>query len=634
MKHCLLAAAAALVVVPLQAAERTPEQLLPPTTQVYARWDGIAAHKEAYAQSARGQMFAGESGKALDALWGKLMRQAKLSLVGEPLLQGKAADELMKSHADVKALLGLPKLLAQTGIVAGFEIRPPVYDLKTLYDLARGDPAARERLSVPQFQITLIAPGAAEKPELAAAVRLMKSGSASIKEQAILDRKVTSIEAPNETALVASWAEGPHFVLAVSNQPIEKIVAKVKDAGAGITANPLVAKLAGFKDFRVVTRGFLDAGAAARSFEKLARDYAPEVWGVLEELGLTGIKSACFWDGFEGDESRGVVEIDFAGQRRGLTRMFAPDPASRERPRPLRIEDLPPMPADLTRFAAIRWDLGSAYELFHLFDINGLFNDGADKDVPVAERLRKHKEAFLAQADDAVGFKLAELFAALDDKVITYQAPSDGILNVGQVLMIGVKDEKALRRSMDMLAKKIEGLSRNVLTVRKRDCLGVEVREFTVKAKSPVTPACAICDGWLVIGMQPQPVRGFIHRAKGKLPVWKPDARTAATLAQMPRDCCVLQVADPRPTLNWLLNGAPIVAGLLTGRDDKEPFIEPGIFPHAGEATKPLFANVMWCRDDGKTMRWESRDSLWLPLEFMGMELIGVYFGVAGGLAF
>ena len=55
-----------LAITSAQASERTPEQLLPPTTQFYAKWDGVAAHAGAYARSARGQMFSGESGKALD----------------------------------------------------------------------------------------------------------------------------------------------------------------------------------------------------------------------------------------------------------------------------------------------------------------------------------------------------------------------------------------------------------------------------------------------------------------------------------------------------------------------------------------------------------------------------------------
>src|SRR5262249_6121331 len=157
----------------------------------------------------------------------------------------------------------------------GFEIRPPAYDLKTLYELVKGDPAARERLSVPQFQVTLIIPGGANKRELLAAISMMKAGSASIKEQFILERKVTSIEAQNEPAFVAAWAEGQHFVLAVSNQPLEKMVAKIKEAGAGITGTPLYKKLTEFKEFRVVTRGFVDIANALTSFEKLAKAYAP-----------------------------------------------------------------------------------------------------------------------------------------------------------------------------------------------------------------------------------------------------------------------------------------------------------------------------------------------------------------------
>ena len=41
----------------------------------------------------------------------------------------------------------------------------------------------------------------------------------------------------------------------------------------------------------------------------------------------------------------------------------------------------------------------------------------------------------------------------------------------------------------------------------------------------------------------------------------------------------------------------------------------------------------MWCVDDCKVMRWESRDSLWLPLEVIGMEFLSFYLG-AIGLAF
>jgi hypothetical protein len=433
----------------------------------------------------------------------------------------------------------------------------------------------------------------------------------------------------------AGWTEANHFVFTVANVATDRVVRKIKDAGAGVTANPLFKKLGTFKDFAVVTRGYVDVASTVSTWNSVLKAFEPELWAIADASGLTGIKSACFWDGFEGEESRGVIEIEFAGKRKGLARMFQPQLSKNgvDRPAILKMDDLPPLPADLTRFLAARLDPGSVYEvgsLIYMTLLGGLdpaIND--EKKLPAAERLQKRREAIAQEVDGALGFKIADLFATLGDKVVTYHASSDGLPLSGQVLAISVKDVRGLKRYLDLIGKKIESGSGKDVSIRKRDCLGIEVREFVVKERSPVTVSYAICDGWLVIGLQPQPVRGFIHRVKGNLPTWKPDERTAKTLAQLPADRCVLQVADPRATLQWFLGAGPILTSVL-GREFAG-IIEAGIIPHAGEASKHLFPNVMWCKDDGKTMRWESRDSLWLPLEVVGLESIVAGYAMAFG---
>ena len=42
-----------------------PEKLLPASTQIYVHWDGIRAHQAAYDNSARGMMYAGDTGKLM-----------------------------------------------------------------------------------------------------------------------------------------------------------------------------------------------------------------------------------------------------------------------------------------------------------------------------------------------------------------------------------------------------------------------------------------------------------------------------------------------------------------------------------------------------------------------------------------
>jgi hypothetical protein len=608
-----------------KAADRTPEQILPPTTQIYVRWDGVAAHQKAYDESARGKMFAGETGKALDEILKQVWRQLKMAQPGEMLLNGRLPDEVGQMLGQVKAVKGLPKLLAESGVVASFEIRPPAYDLTTLYNMVRGNANDRAAAMMPQFLVTVVIPGAADKPEPIAALRLLANESkVALQERRVGARQITVMDAGGGAPLLSVWAEEKHLVATVSNMPIEKILAKMTNDGAGITNHRLYSRIAKFNEFHVVTRGFIDSADIYSSGEKLIKAFAPEIAATVDATGAGGIKSFCFWDGFEGEESHGVLEIDIPGPRKGLTKLF--------KPAELTMAELPPLPSDLTRFTAARIDLAEIYNLAPLLLLdNAVFADNDSGNLKPEDLLNQHRERIHQQIDDAAAIKISDLLASLGDKVVTYQAPTDGILNLGQVLAVSVKDEKKLRRCLDGLIRKLAAAVPEA-TVVKRDCAGVEALELFVKGRSPVTISIAICDGWLVAAFQPQPVRGFILRSKGKLPVWAPDARTAATLAKAPADRCVIQVADPRPTLNWLYGAAPVVAG-LAARGNEEPFLKPGALPHAGEASQHLFPNVMWSRDDGKVMRWESRDSLWLPLEVVGMEFLSFYFG-AIGLAF
>jgi hypothetical protein len=594
---------------------RAPEELLPSTTQAYVRWDGITAHQKAYDQSARGKMFAGETGQAFAMLRDVAKRQLKQALAGDPLLEGKQPEQLRQALADLKGAFGLPQLLARTGVVAGFEIRPPALDLSVLADLVRGRNKNRDKLTTPQLLLTVIVPDGAGAPEPQALVRLWMS-KVAVKERMVDGRKVAWFQQSEDDPIIAAWAEDKHFVLTIGNAPLEKTVAKIKNSGAGVTNHPLFKQLRNFKEFEVVTRGFVDVHGAVSSFEKLIKAYQPEIWAIVEASGLSGLKSVCFWDGFEGEESRGVVELDMPGPRRGLTRVF--------KPLALKPADLPPLPADLKRFTAVRLDLAEIFDLGVLAaaGMNGLEakdGDGKATQAP-EERLQAARTQISREVGDFLGFRVTDLFAALGDRVVTYQAPSDGILFFGQVVAISVKDEAALRRCLEGFSRKLSGFS-DKLGIKKRDCLDVTVTQFMFKANQPLTISSAICDGWLVIGMEAQPVRGFIHRARGKLPAWKPDPRTVAALAKAPADRCAVQVADPRASLQLIHGVAPLIAGLV-GDQGENAIIDAGLFPHAGEASMHLFPNVMWCRDDGTVMRWESRDSLWLPLEFLGPEIL------------
>ena len=73
-------------------------------------------------------------------------------------------------------------------------------------------------------------------------------------------------------------------------------------------------------------------------------------------------------------------------------------------------------------------------------------------------------------------------------------------------------------------------------------------------------PTYTIHKGWLAFSYYPQAVQGYILRAAGEVPTWKPDAQTAAALKALPKEFTSVSVSDPRPALRVLLSFAPVVA--------------------------------------------------------------------------
>src|SRR6516162_3766548 len=92
-----------------------PEKLLSPTSQLYARWDGVTAHAETYKKSFWGPLMAGPSGDSLRALLAKVPKLLGSSLLAEPLLDGKPPAELKANLADLKNASKLIDLIADKG---------------------------------------------------------------------------------------------------------------------------------------------------------------------------------------------------------------------------------------------------------------------------------------------------------------------------------------------------------------------------------------------------------------------------------------------------------------------------------------------------------------------------------------
>jgi hypothetical protein len=611
------------------ASDREPDSLLPASTQIYVRWDGHAAHRDAYRRSAIGKMLAGEMGRSLNTLWGRYAADLKVRSVGYKLLEGVPPAELRCRDELVRTGLSLPAVLAQTGFVVGFEGRmiPPASAVfSRLRRLATGEAGAMESV-LPHVQLTAVFPGAKNHPEVVKFLDRLAAfeKKGSLEKATVAGRSCRVVKGGAGEIGWAWWLEGKHLVVVgVLGDPLPA-VSRVVHSGAGVTGHRLYRSLKQSRPFDVTTsRGFIDAGSITGTIRMIPFLSAMTL-AAIEDAGLLDIQAVRFWEGFEGEASRAAWEVDFTPRQRGIYRFMVQ--------KPINLKELPPLPADTYRWTAARTNVSVVYDLLLTIAASASSDAPPPSLFGASKAFAEAKKQVRTELEDGLGVKLDDLFVSLGDTFVAHCSHSDGLSILGQVLAVSVKDERALNRTLDPLMRKIAAELGERGRFRKRSFHGATIREIAVPGGgNPVTFACTLHKGWLVLGLNPQPIQGFILRSNGKLAAWKPDERTARALARIPADAGLVQVVDPRTSVNFFLSVAPVGVNVFSGglfrpNDGIRRLVEAGDLPHAEAVTKHLFPNVSWTTFDGKTFRIESRESLWLPLQEIGMEWLALVVG-------
>lgn len=637
--------------------ENAPEKLLSPTSQLYARWDGVTAHADTYKKSFWGPLMAGPSGDSVRTLLAKLPKVIGNNLLAEPLLDGKPPAELKANLADLKNASKLIDLLADKGIVVGAEIRDPAPTLKgigsALGGLLGGNVPGPEAL-MPELQVLVVIPDAAAQSEtLFATLRLvLQTEEDKIEPFTVGGRKgfrfvpgngrkprrgppgpVEAEEPPRPASpfdmRTAWWVEGKHLVLYIGTAKPEGVVADVvaNQAKGGITGNPLFARCTAKPEFTSVARGFADTGRVISMAKGLLGPFVPGLKQRIDDLGFGNLKAIVFTTGFEGKESRAVWEIDLPGERKGLGKILKQEKFT--------LADLPPLPPDVSRFVGVRIDAGATFDAgIMLVEALTSFNarDDGDRKNP-AEAIRERRAELAKDFDKLLGMSVKDdLVPCLGDKVVVYQSPNEGLSIFGTVVCVSLKDPAKAKALADRVHQGIETLINSPVKVRKKTLKGVEIRELYSRNFGFTTPTYAIVGDWLVVSVHPAGVQGFILRAKGDLPSWKPDTATAARIAKLPVGCS-LQYCDPTTTVKNMCCIGPIFLGTIDLRNSFRPDngadFDPtdiGLIPNAHELSKHLFPNLTVIRDDGKTIRLEVNESLSVPGEVLGLEPL-IFFG-------
>jgi hypothetical protein len=555
-----LLVAIALAVSGLVWAQDAPERDVSGRRQVYLRWDGLDAHREAFDKTALGKMMQGDTGAFLSALIPFLEKQ----------LDG-FDDQL---SPDVITLLKeLPQTLQAIG-KHGFGLGVEIKQFRPL-----------------RVETTIIFPnsGGTDGRVLSFLKRVLRVANLEVKQV----NAGTGEYAQADPIKIQWWTRGHDTTVLIS-------VGMDTPPAGGVT--PLVTetdlhkKRKDFREFSAWVHGYVDVAGVAKLATRV------EMKRLIDDLGLDRLKSITFHSGPDGPGEHCVVKLDMPGPRKGLLRVLGSESIS--------LTDLPPLPADMNSFAAINLDPAAFY-------------DAAVKGIESAVRAFKprRKDAVhqgIKLVETIFGLSLEnDVFAALDKRVACYNSPGDGPFSFGTVYLVKVKDTRKLQHALDKIVRGVAAVPLIKVAVKKTTYHGATINEIRLGEESyRELPSFAIHKGWLVYSSNPQPIRGFILRANGELPTWKIDADLTRRLSAFPKDYVGIAVSDPRPAVKTLLSLGPTVAGMLnnlTARFGPQARFDLSLLPNAHEATRHLFPNITMISDDGRRVRMETRASLLLP---------------------
>lgn len=575
-----------------QVADPKPvEELLPRDTVLLIRWDGSERHQESYQKTA-----------AYEALY----ESGLMPLIEKTLKQmSDSADE--RGEAE-QLMLSFIEAVAKQGVSVSVTLPLP----------APGGPP------MPLPQALIIVPDSGKHAE---AVAEMASGGPrlQIEKREVSNRTVWTTLIPDTPGVeVALWNEGGHLAISAGIGALQNHLAVASGDAPNLTASPLWEEFGPENaDYDQTTLLWFDIGRIRDTFAPLplpvpvpGPDGGPmTIADAAKSLGLDNLGAIVSESGHRGRAMWTETTVQIDGERRGLLALMDHEKIT--------LDDLPPLPADATAFAATSFSLAKFYD-----DLLASVREGLKSAPP---EVQQQFEQQIGALPLMIGFDpKVDLFDTLGNVVTPFVETGQNFLWIGGIgVAIEVEDAAKLRRTVDQILAMAQAMSDGEFEAIRTEKHGREI--ITFKAEDTEVGGLVVDDDWLVLGIVPQTVEAFLLRVDGKLPSWTPSREVAAALEMMPKEFTSIAVSNPRDTYRGLLAYAPLLA-----IGAQQAINESGVFPPGTEVplkladipptdliVQPLFPNVIIGTSDGKGFQWYSRSSLpSIPL-----------IGGAGGLA-
>lgn len=556
-----------------------PETLLPESSLVYVGWDGIDAHRQAWqATAAHAAIF--ETG--LDGIVQKLV-----TFAGQQAGQDQA--QLVTTTLD---------RIARRGVSLAVAIYPTQ--------------------GLPQAQATLVVHGAAEAaPKFGEFVQGMAGAEVEFKTSKIEGRSVTRAPLPNTPGMeLGWWTEGQHLVLAAGSGAVAGAIDVATGKAPHLGKSKLWAKYRSKPTFETAFVSWVDLDGIRKLVAELPVpvpnvEKRLTVGDLLKPLGLDQVTALAIQWGFKGKSLWTETVLEAPAPRTGLLSLLEQ--------KALTLAELPPLPVSSNGFFAWRQDWSKLYDVAVKL-ARDLSKDLAPPDSPEVDDL-------LNQLPQIVGFDpKTELLDPLGDVVAFYSDTRQGLFGIGMGLVLKVDDAKVLRKTLAGLLEKLAERGGADVRLKSVQTAGREVTYLEFPQAPILTPALAIDDKWLVIGLYPQSVASFLMRLDGKLPRWDLKGGLAADLAELSDQFTSIGVHDPREGVRTAVGMAPMLLSFAQlgmkqvqsqRRDaDGNPLPVPDLpigaadFPPAEAVVAPLFINLSTSSVTNAGVRWTNKTSL------------------------
>ena len=299
------------------------------------------------------------------------------------------------------------------------------------------------------------------------------------------------------------------------------------------------------------------------------------------------------------------------------------------------VEALPPLAPDACSISAVGLDPEDAYQ--YALDLSSLIYRLSGSQQPGG--LRANVEAVEKQ----LGVKFHDdLVASLAGPIVVANAPSEGPFSMGTTVAVKVKDAKKLARTLETLINSLGAVAGTEVYITKQKYRGAEINMIHfgggngIAFAFPFSPTYTIHDGWLVAALYPQPVKGYIFRARPGIARWRPSPLVAQAIDAERRYRSDRQVqivglgeSDQRPTLNSLLGMAPLAVAMIGsfGRPSgAKPAFDPSLIPNAQAITERVRPGVSLVVDDGDSLRVETYATLPLGFQLTGLDIYAFAF--------